>query len=541
MDVAQAEHLAAQAAEHVDMEQRLDDLLSARHPPADIQLAVPARNYQLLGAAAIDIRGGLLLADDVGLGKSCTAMCLMTRPENLPALVVCETHMMAQWAGYLSQFLPALRVHTIRTGTPYPLIKSPRARQTDLWPDALPDVLLINYHKNRGWAETLAGVVRYVVFDEVQRLRNDGSEIYKAAVHVARRARRRVGLSATPINNYGAEFHPVIDALLPGALGERSEFLREWCQSFGADKQRLRDPEQFGAWLRREGIMLRRTRADVGRELPPLTKIVHTIEVDADVLRQLKGNAIALARIIVAHNEQFRGQKMQAAGEFDMLMRQATGIAKAPYVAAFVKLLIESGESVLLFAWHREVYSILMEQLAEFNPVLYTGSESPKQKEAAKQAFLAGDSRVLLMSLRSGSGVDGLQHVCKTVVFGEIDWSPAVHEQAIGRPHRDGQPEPVFAYFLLSDEGSDPFIADALGLKREQIEGVRNPGASTFERIDTGDNQIRRMAERLLHDNVINVIPDDATHTDQRPMPGRVTTRDALASNWSNNSLVDIA
>ena len=127
------------------------------------------------------------------------------------------------------------------------------------------------------------------------------------------------------------------------------------------------------------------------------------------------------------------------------------------------------------------------------------------------------------------------------MVFGEIDWSPAVHEQAIGRPHRDGQPEPVFAYFLLSDEGSDPFIADALGLKREQIEGVRNPGASTFERIDTGDNQIRRMAERLLHDNVINVIPDDATHTDHRPMPGRVTTRDALASNWSNNSLVDIA
>ncbi|MDI7181059.1 hypothetical protein QMO16_29155, partial [Klebsiella pneumoniae] len=75
-----------------------------------------------------------------------------------------------------------------------------------------------------------------------------------------------------------------------------------------------------------------------------------------------------------AHNEAYRGEKMRAAGEFDQLVRQATGVAKAPYVAEFVRLLLESGQQVLLFGWHREVYSIWREKLADYNPVMYTGT-----------------------------------------------------------------------------------------------------------------------------------------------------------------------
>lgn len=55
------------------------------------------------------------------------------------------------------------------------------------------------------------------------------------------------------------------------------------------------------------------------------------------------------------------------------MMRQATGIAKAPYVLEFVRMLVESGESVMLYGWHRDVYNIWLERLAEFNPVMYTG------------------------------------------------------------------------------------------------------------------------------------------------------------------------
>ena len=189
---------------------------------------------------------------------------------------------------------------------------------------------------------------------------------------------------------------------------------------------------------------------------------------------------------------------MRAAGELDGLVRQATGVAKAPYVAEFVRLLLESGEKVVLFGWHREVYSIWMEKLADFNPVMYTGSESPAQKQRAKEAFVSGDSQVLIMSLRAGAGLDGLQHVCSTVVYGELDWSPGVHEQCTGRVYRDEQGNPVMVYFLVSEDGSDPIVSDVLGVKREQIEGVRNPGENLVERIDIGENQLRALARKFL-------------------------------------------
>jgi SNF2 family DNA or RNA helicase len=362
----------------------------------------------------------------------------------------------------------------------------------------LPDVLIVSYHKLRGWAETLRGVVKLVVYDECQAMRSPDTAIYAAALHVGGGASWRLGLSATPIHNFGNEFHHVIDVIAPEALGDYNEFIREWCTPVPGGRARLTDPREFGSYLRREGIMLRRTRADVKRELPPLSKVVHDIEADQKALQDLGGNAAALARLVLRANEDFRGQKMQAAAEFDSLMRQATGIAKAPYVAEFVKLLLDAGEQVVLFGWHRAVYDIWQEQLRDFTPVLYTGTESAAQKATAEEAFKSGRSQLLIMSLRSGAGVDGLQGCCTTTVFGELDWSPSVHEQCMGRIHRDGQEQPCTAFYLVSDAGADPFMAEVLGVKRDQQEGVRNPDTALAERIDTGENSIRKLARDYL-------------------------------------------
>ena len=183
-------------------------------------------------------------------------------------------------------------------------------------------------------------------------------------------------------------------------------------------------------------------------------------------------------------------------GELDMLVRQATGVAKAPYVASFVRLLLEAGENVVLFGWHREVYDIWLAGLASYNPRLYTGTESPTAKQEAVDQFRAGQCRVLIVSLRSGAGLDGLQDVCSTCVFGELDWSPAVHEQCIGRVHRDGQGRGVMAYFLVADEGSDPFVCELLGMKRSQVEGIRGE-VSELKQVDHAA-AVRAMAARYL-------------------------------------------
>lgn len=102
------------------------------------------------------------------------------------------------------------------------------------------------------------------------------------------------------------------------------------------------------------------------------------------------------------------------------------------------------------------------------------------------------------MSNRAGVGIDGLQQVCATAVIGELDWSPGVHEQFVGRIHRDGQPRPVMAYFLIADCGSDPLVSQVLGLKRDQVEGIRNPHGDGLERLQTDGGHLKRLAEIYL-------------------------------------------
>jgi hypothetical protein len=250
--------------------------------------------------------------------------------------------------------------------------------------------------------------------------------------------------------------------------------------------------------VREDGLMIRRTRRDVGRELPEVSRARQQVDADPEVLANVESAAAELARVILDTNPHARGEKWHAAEELSYLLRQATGIAKAPYVAAFVRLLIESGERVLLYGWHHEVYRLWGDQLKDLKPAFYTGQESVPQKDESLRRFIEGETQLLILSLRAGAGLDGLQDVCRTVVFGELDWSPGVHEQCIGRIHRDGQAEPVVAYFLVADAGSDPVVEDVLGLKAPQSEGVRDPNAEMVEKLQVDPQHIRRLAESYL-------------------------------------------
>jgi SNF2 family DNA or RNA helicase len=500
MEEACAEKLTTLANAQRRRAEIIDNILSGRIEVADFGLAMPLREYQEIAAEVAFQRQSLLLADDVGLGKTASAIGLMARKVTLPCVVVTLTHLPNQWHNELGRFAPHLSTHIIKTGKNYDLVeKHCRGKRG---PKVLPDVILISYSKLSKWADVLAPLARSVVYDEVQELRRSGSEKSAGAQHLSGHANWRMGLSATPIYNYGSEIWNVMQAIAPDAIGTFEEFLNEWCTGlFGIDKDkaRIKDPHAFGAYMRESGLMLRRTRKDVGRELLPLNKAIEHVDSDTQALDSVSFSCAELARSILSHSEEYRGQKMEQSQEFSNLLRQATGIAKAPYVAEFVRLLLEGEARVVLYGWHREVYSIWMDKLKDFNPVMYTGSESPNQKDQAKEAFLKGDSRVLVISLRAGAGLDGLQSGCRTVVFGELDWSPGVHEQCEGRILRDGQAEPVFAYYLVSDDGSDPTVAATLGVKKQQISGIRHDGEpELFQQLQNDGNRIKDLARDFL-------------------------------------------
>lgn len=480
--------LKAGSKQHRDNIARLDQLIDTKYKPRNFDLEIPPRDYQRRAAEILLARKSLLIADDVGLGKTATAICALVDRQTLPAVVVTLAHLPRQWERELNRFAPDLFSHVIKKKTPYELPK---------YFGKGPDVLITNYHKLDGWGDILSNYCKTIVFDEIHELRHEDSQKYRAAKLIADECEFRCGLSATPIFGYGGEIFNVMNILAPGHLGSNAEFLREWCNhQWQHDK--LEDPEAFGSFLKDEYLMIRRTRKDVGRELPGLTKITHTVASDTKVLDKISGQAAELARIILADTEAKQGDKMHATGMLDVLIRQQTGIAKAPYVADFVRMLIENGEPVVLYGWHRAVYEIWKDKLADLNPAFYTGHESPAQKQAAVDRFVSGETNLFIISVRSGAGLDGLQKRCRTVVHGELDWSPAVHQQNIGRVNRDGQTDPVIAYFLVSEFGSDPLMAEVLGIKAEQVEGVlADEQREILQRVDDGQ-AIRKLAEQYL-------------------------------------------
>lgn len=479
------------------------------YTPPTFELALPPREYQREAADLFIRTGALLLADDIGVGKTASAICSLVAPDALPALVVTMTHLTRQWERELERFAPKLTTHRVRKGKPYAIhnvrVVPDGKRRRVVRTAGFPDVLIINYHKLNGWAEHLANRMRTVIFDEVQELRHGGSLKYDGAATIRGGAERAIGLSATPIYNYGGEIHAVMDVVAPGALGTRKEFCQEWCGSWSDDMQisrklRVADPKALGTYLRDQGLMLRRTRRDVGRELPAFTRIHHVVECDEQRIKLATGDVAELARRVL-NRIGSNLERMKNAGELDYRLRQATGIGKAGAVAEFVRILVESGERVVLYGWHHEVYALWMQAFERdgIRAVKFTGQESDKQKADAAKAFIEGRANVIVMSLRAGAGLDGLQFVSRTVVFGELDWSPMVHLQDEGRVHRDGQKDPVAAYYLVAEQGSDPVISDVLGIKTAQSEGIRNPNAAD-EAVLTGasEDHIRRLAEDFL-------------------------------------------
>lgn len=502
------ERLIAAAAKHRGREQAVGRIIAgtapAPHIPAEVKKT--PRDYQTQALQLVRTRQRVLLGDAVGLGKTFTTLLTTTLQDALPAVVVPPTHLPPRWLTEIADAFPTLTVHVAKKTMP----------THDAVAGRLADITIVPYSKISGWSDALAPHIRTLICDEAQELRRGVETIKGAAVaHLAANATYVIGATATPVYNYGSEIWNIADILSPGELGTRDEFLREWGGATMTNgRAMVRDPHALGNYMRESGFLLARTREDVGRELPKTIK--HTIDVDFDntALDDVKGDLTKLAKMLLATDTD-RQDRFQAAGEIDWKMRQATGVGKAPFVAEFAKLLLESERKIILWAWHREVHDILMTELADYNPRLYTGSETPKQKALAEAAFTAppldendptvsqedldAECRVLIMSLRSGSGVDGLQKVASVGMFAELDWSPQVHEQAIGRLRRDGMGDaPPVIYYAVTTEGSDPALMEVLGVKRRQSEQLMSKDGQLFNNTTDDPQRARRLARQIL-------------------------------------------
>ncbi|MGJ4849139.1 DEAD/DEAH box helicase [Bacillota bacterium Meth-B3] len=441
--------------------------------------------FQQQGLAFLLASRRALLADEMGLGKTVQALGFIASLAAFPALLVVPPHLVRNWRSEAERFLRlpgGVRVHVIRGLTPYQL------------PPA--DIYIIHYLLLRGWKQVLPNM-RFgaVIFDEIQELRRAGTEKYSAASLLAGPCENVVGLSGTPIYNAGGEIWNVVNILDFHCLGDFESFSREWC--YGYASKLVAKPELLGEHLRREGLMLRRRKADVLSELLPKRRLVQEIDWNDGLYRELMRPVAA--RLKQLDEAQSASERALIEDQICSLERQATGIAKAPYAAAFVRALVEGGEKVLLFAHHHAVMDAYKRELKALRPVFITGREDERQKDASLKAFMEGRTDLCAISLRSASGLNLQRATC--VVFGELDWSPAVHAQAEDRAHRIGQRDSLLCYYLVSPRGSDQAMQEALGLKVSQFVGLMGDAPpdedEQFLRQSEAREHMRRLVERL--------------------------------------------
>jgi SNF2 family DNA or RNA helicase len=427
------------------------------------------RPFQQEGLAWALTNERTLIADDMGLGKTVQGLAWLSARGSWPALIVVPPHLLNHWEKMLPLFLKSegeeeVKIHTIKGRKHYPL------------PDA--HIYLIHYLLIDAWKQPLLGMdLRDILFDEIQELRHGGSLKYSAASALAAKAEGVLGLSGTPIYGYGGEIWNVLNIIEYHCLGDWDSFTREWGNGYGSVE--VKHPEVLSAHLRREGLMIRRRKKDVLKELPDKRRVVVELDSDTSKFNQMIGKAVDLAMAASATKDQFERGRLEQAALTET--RRVTGVAKAPAVADFVRTLMEAGEPTLLFVHHHMVTDILKEKLKEFNPRFISGRETRDEKKQALEDFQNGVTSLCIISLRAAAGLDGFQERARVVVFAELDWSPAVHSQAEDRAHRMGQHDSVLCYYLVSSVGTDLEMREALGLKIAQFMGVMGDEAEQPE------------------------------------------------------------
>ena len=458
--------------------------LPERMTPPEGSFTGELRPFQQEGLAFLLQHDRCLLADEMGLGKTVQALSYLASTGAFPALVIPPAHLTRNWTEEASRFLrlhgEKPRIHVIKGLKPYEL------------PEA--DIYIMHYLLLRGWKEVLPNLgFRAVIFDEVQELRHTGTEKYSAASLLSESCERVIGLSGTPIYNTGGEIWNVINILDYHFLGDWESFSREWCYGYG--NAVVVKPQLLGDYLRREGLMLRRTKQEVLKELPPKRRAVQELDWNDKLYAQLMAPILPDVVRWKTDGTLTASARAMLEESISQHVRQATGIAKAPYVCQFVRALLDSGEKVLLFAHHHAVMDTYKSELKHYKPGFITGRETISAKADAVERFMSGKTDVLCISLRAASGLNLQRATC--VVFGELDWSPAVHSQAEDRAHRKGQEDSLLCYYLVAPQGSDAAMQEALGLTVSQFVGLMGDTPVSQAESAEAAHQARRHVEMI--------------------------------------------
>ncbi len=480
-------------------------LRGAGTPPvvtAPTGLGVTLRPYQLHGVAWLQylrehhLAG--ILADDMGLGKTAQALAhLLIEKQagrlDLPALAVLPTSLIFNWQAEARRMAPGLRVLALQ---------GPE-RHRDFSRIAEYDLILTTYPllwRDRSALE--AQPFHMLILDEAQTVKNATARSAGAVRRL--RARHRLCITGTPLENHLGELWTQFDFLMPGFLGDIRSFTRLWRKPIEYGGQTLR--AQLLA-QRVRPFILRRRKDEVASELPPRSEAVKRV--------QLQGQQRDLYESVrLAADEQVRGvlkRKGFAGGQITILdallkLRQVCcdpfllkGMehpanmerAKLELLRDMMPALVAEGRRILVFSQFTEMLDLIAVELnaLQLPWLALTGKTPPAKRGELVAEFQSKTVPILLISLKAG-GVGLNLTAADTVIHIDPWWNPAVQEQATARAHRIGQEQTVFVYKIVVEGSIEERIIELQERKAALAEGVLGSDAALATKFSSEDLQL---------------------------------------------------
>ncbi|MBN1757956.1 MAG: DEAD/DEAH box helicase, partial [Chitinispirillaceae bacterium] len=437
-----------------------------------------------------EFRFGGCLADDMGLGKTVQTLALLLREKQLgegqPSIVVVPNSLLFNWQREAKKFSPAVNM----------LIYHGNNRHT--YSDILymADVVLTTYGTILRDSTRLQGIrFHYIILDEAQAIKNPSSRISKAIRML--QCNYRLALSGTPIENNLSELWSLVSFLNPGMVGSYSEFVKEFIKPVEKEMNEIRlDMLKKMVFP----IILRRTKAQVAKDLPPKSEIVVYTEMLQrqrtmyDITRELFYGRIrdSLDRVGI------EGTQMQLL-EGMLRLRQicchprlyensyADDSAKYQLLEEELHDAVSEGHRVLVFSQFVTALELLRERLryTGLRSELLTGATHDRQKVVDR--FQSGEGApVFLISLKAGG--TGLNLTAADYVF-HLDpwWNPSVENQASDRAYRIGQTKPVFVYKLITQDSIEEWVLELQEKKRLLAGTIIQTESSFFKHLGRDD------------------------------------------------------
>ncbi len=450
--------------------------------------------YQIAGVEYIINRDGCILADQMGLGKTGQAILAMNMRKNVECLIICPSVLKMNWLKEIRKWMIGTVKCTIYDG------KKLRVYEKQLTHHPKTTIVHIcNYDILSKHLTRLSYIpFNFFISDESQYIKNKDSNRTRAAMILARKAKWKLFITGTPIYNRPVDLFVPLNLIDPAVFFNLDDFQEKYCggKKNGYIKKSIMDELNQ---LLRSKYMIRRLAADVLKDLP--SKMKDVIVLSEDTLNSIvakEQNAIKsskekeeylraeIARLkeISKNNPNLEAEykskvkslreiKFKNFGEIAKI-RKELAIKKAPYVMEFVRECLENSEDpqskIVVFGHHTEVLQTIYNGLKKYKPVVIIGDTSDAHRQRAIKLFSEkNDTRVFIGSMgAAGTGVDGLQNNCSTVVFAELDWTPSLVDQAESRLQRIGQKSTVWVYHIVADGSIDGKIAKLL-VQKEKV------------------------------------------------------------------------